>query len=88
MCVCVKTQQRTRTGPDHRQDTTANGRRRGPCVRTRRQAESARTCTPSATAVSCLKSTTCGCIAIALSLAVKQFGDVGARGVVVVAHGV
>ena len=34
VCVCVKTQQRTLTGPDHRQDTTANGRRRGPCVRT------------------------------------------------------
>ena len=29
VCVCVKTQQRTLTGPDHRQDTTANGRRRG-----------------------------------------------------------
>ena len=27
VCVCVKTQQRTLTGPDHRQDTTANGRR-------------------------------------------------------------
>ena len=33
--MCVKTQRRTLTGPDHRQDTTANGRRRGPCVRTR-----------------------------------------------------
>ena len=50
MCVCVKTQQRTRTGPDHRQDTTANGRRRGPCVRTRTSRVSSHACTPSATA--------------------------------------
>ena len=28
VCVCVKTQQRTLTGPDHCQDTTANGRSR------------------------------------------------------------
>ena len=32
LCVCVKNataHARARTGPDHRQDTTANGRRRG-----------------------------------------------------------